>query len=58
MLVRLGLARGAAEQSAQRGPPGVDLVMVVLRVVREQGPTFGAQPGTVKPADRLERQTE
>jgi hypothetical protein len=54
VFVRLGLG-----QRTERRPPRVDrLVVPVVGVVREPGPTLGAQPGTVVSAQRLERQCE
>jgi hypothetical protein len=43
-------------EALQRRPPRVDDVVLVVRVVREACPAFGAQPRAVVPAHRLERQ--
>ena len=42
----------------QGRPPGVHLVVPVLRVVREPRPALGAQTRAVVPAQRLQRQCE
>src|SRR5436190_16017824 len=47
---------GLGEHPAQGGPPRVDRVVVMVRVLREQGPALGTQARAVLSAYRLERQ--
>ena len=47
---------GVSGQRLERGPPGVDHFVVVLRVVRQVRSTLGAQSWAVGRTHRLERQ--
>ena len=49
---------GAGGQAAQGRPPGVDLVVPVVRVVGEPRTAVGAEPRAVLPAQRPQRQRE
>src|SRR6476661_5961139 len=51
-----GRRRRGGTETLQRRPPGVDDVVMVVRVVCEPRPALGAQTRAVLPAHRLERQ--
>ena len=55
-VVRRPRVGGQRRQRLECRPPGVDLLVMVLRVVLEPRPALGAQARAVVPAHRLERQ--